>query len=63
MDISKVKMNLGRKVIYKNAEYLFSGCIMRVDENGFYYQAELQDLSATHSVRICKLNQISEIKI
>ena len=60
MDISRVKMNLGRKVIYKNNQYLFSGCIMRVDENGFYYQAELQDLSAMHSIAICRLEDLME---
>lgn len=60
MDISRVKKNLGKKVIYKDTEYLLSGCIIRTNENGFFYQAELQDLTASHSVLICELNELSE---
>lgn len=61
MDISQVKKNLGRKVIYNETEYLFSGCIIRPDEqHGFYYQAELQDLKANSSVIICRLPEIKE---
>lgn len=63
MDISQVKKNLGRKVVYNGTEYLFSGCIIRPDEqNGFYYQAELQDLKANNSVIICALPEVKENK-
>lgn len=60
MDISQVKKNLGQKVVYNETEYLFSGCIIRVDEYGFYYQAELQDLKANSSIIICRLLEIKE---
>lgn len=63
MDISQVKKNLGRKVVYNGTEYLLSGCIIRPDEqNGFYYQAELQDLKANSSVIICALSEVKEDK-
>lgn len=60
MDISQVKKNLGRKVVYNGMEYLFSGCIIRPDGHGFYYQAELQDLKANSSVIICRLHEVKE---
>lgn len=61
MDISQVKRCLGKKVIYQNTEYLLTGCTIRQDENAnFFYQAELQDLSAVHSVVICKLDEIEQ---
>lgn len=60
MDISRVKSNLGRKVFYNENEYLFSGCIIRANEQGFYYQAEIQDLTAVHSIAICKLEDLME---
>lgn len=60
MDIAEVKKHLGRKVIYNEAEYLFSGCIIRPDEKGsFFYQAELKDLKAKNSLAICRLSDIS----
>lgn len=60
MDISQVKKNLGRMVVYNGTEYLFSGCIIRPNEHGFYYQAELQDLKANSSVVICRLPDVKE---
>lgn len=61
MDISQVKKNLERKVVYNGTEYLFSGCIIRANEySGYYYQAELQDLSAVHSVVICNLEDVEQ---
>ena len=61
MDISRVKANLGRNVIYNGVEYMLSGCIIRINEHGFYYQAEVQDLTAYHSIVICKLEDLTEI--
>ena len=63
MDISQVKRCLGKKVIYQNTENLLTACTIRQDENtNFFYQAELQDLSAVHSVVICKLDEIEQEK-
>lgn len=61
MNISQVKKNLGEKVLYKGKEYLLSGCIIRTNGQTFYYQAEIQDLTAIHSVIICKLDDIVEV--
>ena len=62
MDISRVKLNLGRHVIYNGTEYKLTGCMIRANENGkFFYQAEIQDLNAPWSVVICKLEKINEV--
>lgn len=60
MEISRVKANLGKKVLYNGTEYMLSGCIIRANEHGFYYQAEIQDLSAMHSIAICRLEDLME---
>lgn len=65
MDISRVKLNLGRNVIYNGTQYKLTGCIIRVNRNGagmYYYQAEIQDLKAPWSVAICRLQELTEIK-
>lgn len=61
MNISEVKRNLGRKVKYNDTEYLFTGCTLRKDENGFYYQAEIKDLSAKSALIFCRLEDIKEM--
>lgn len=41
----------------------FTGATIRKDESGrVFYQAELQDLTALRSVRICKLEDISPVE-
>lgn len=63
MDISRVKLNLGRNVIYNGIPYKLTGCIIRADKSGlFFYQAEIQDLKAPWSIAICRLQDLSEIK-
>lgn len=61
MDISKVKRNLGRKILYNDTEYVLSACIIRISEEGFFYQAEIQDITALRSVVICRLEDLKEI--
>ena len=58
MDIKSVKYNLNREVIYNGARYRFTGCILRLNQDGFYYQAELADLKARSSLIICRLDEI-----
>lgn len=62
MDISRVKLNLGRKVIYHDTEYMLSACIIRTSEQGYFYQAELKELSALNSVIIARLSEVIEKK-
>lgn len=61
MEATKIKQNLNRIVcLPDNSKARFTGAILRRNADGtFYYQAELQDLTAHHSVRICKLDDIS----
>lgn len=68
MTIREVEKNLGRRVRFthptlarEGAEYLLTGCTVRKGERGFYYQAELQDLSNCNSVLICRLPEIEAI--
>lgn len=68
MDISEVKQNLNQAVIYHDPnfgdkEYKLTGCIIRKDKkNHFFYQVEIQDLKAKHSITICSLDRISAMK-
>lgn len=69
MDIRDVKKNLNRRVRYSDprlyiegTEYIFSGCIIRSNGTGFYYQAELTDIRHGNSLLICGLENIEEVK-
>ena len=46
MDIEKVKKNLNKMVEYKGIAdtYKLNACILRKNNEGFYYQAELLDV-------------------
>lgn len=49
MDIKEVAQNMNKKVWYKSAysesEYILNACILRLGENGFYYNAELKEIN------------------
>lgn len=68
MDIPEVKQNLNQVVIYHDSDFgdremILTGCIIRKDKkNKFFYQAEIQDLKAKHSITICSLDRISAMK-
>ena len=62
MDIKRVKFNLNRTVIHNGAAYRFTGCILRMNKDGFYYEAELQDTKAQNSTLYCRLETIQEVK-
>lgn len=67
MKAEEIRANLNRRVRYRsvrtgvNAEYMLTGAIFRMGENGFYYQAELTDLKTNKSILICSLNDIEVI--
>jgi hypothetical protein len=46
------------KLYIENAEYILTGAIFRLGEQGFYYQAELTDAKHKHSLLICELDKI-----
>ncbi len=61
MDIQAVKKNLNRSIVYKGVKdvYILTACIIRKNENGFFYQAEIKDKNA-NSLIFCKLEDITE---
>lgn len=63
MKLEDVKRNLNKMVRYKDSAgiYKLTACILRKNESGFFYQAELLDTKSIHSVLICKLEDIEEI--
>ena len=64
MGPKEVIANLNRRVRLPDGyEGRFTGATIRKDESGrVFYQAELQDLAALRSVRICKLEDISPVE-
>lgn len=57
MKRTEIKSRIGSMVKYKGVEYRFSGCILRVDNEGkLYYQAELTDMRC-NSLLICKMEE------
>lgn len=62
MDIDRVKPNMNRTVTHNGAEYRFTGCILRLNKDGFYYEAELQDTKAQNSTLFCRLETVEEVK-
>lgn len=63
MNISEVKRNLERTVLYNRAEYILTGCIIRRGITGkFYYQAEIKDLNANSALLYCRLEDLEEMK-
>lgn len=62
MNISEVKRNLERKVLYNGAKYILKGCIIRQGTTGkFYYQAEIKDLNANSALLYCRLEDLEEL--
>jgi hypothetical protein len=63
VNISEVKRNLERTVLYNGAEYILTGCIIRRGITGkFYYQAEIKDLNANSALLYCRLEDLEEMK-
>lgn len=62
MKIEEVKRNLDKSVRYKDSTYKLTGCILRKNEKGFFYQAELLDVRCGRSVVICNLEEVGVIE-
>lgn len=65
----QIKANLNRPVRFtnprlyiENAEYILTGAVFRLGEQGFYYQAELTDPTTKNSVMIVGLDEIDPRK-
>lgn len=63
MGPKEVISNLNNRVRLPDGyEGRFTGATIRKDKSGrVFYQAELQDLSALRSVRICKLEDVEVV--
>lgn len=62
MDISEVKKNLNKMVVYKGISdvYKLRACIIRKGKKGYFYEAELLDIKHGNSLIICGLNDIEK---
>lgn len=62
MDLQEVKRNLNKMVAYKGIKdvYMLTGCTLRKNKEGYFYQVELQDTKHGRSVIVCKLSDITE---
>ena len=65
MKPEEIRQNLNKpvrftdpKLYIENAEYILTGAIFRLGEQGYYYQAELTDAKHKHSLLICELDKI-----
>lgn len=69
MTIEQVKQNLNKTVLFsnprlhlENEKYILVGCIIRRGEQGFFYQAELQDINQPKSIIVCSLEEIEAVR-
>lgn len=68
MTPAEIKHSLNKPVTFKEArygnkhKYILTGATIRLGEEGFYYQAELTDVTFNRSIVICRLEEIEEIK-
>ncbi len=62
MKIEDVKKNLNKAVTYKDNSntYILTGCIIRKNDKGYYYQAEILDTVHGKSLIICSLDDVTE---
>ena len=60
MDLQEVKSNLNKDVLYNGVKYELVACILRKNEQGYFYQAEIKNKRA-NSVMICKLDDIKGV--
>lgn len=63
MDIKAVKQNLNKLVVYRDKQdtYKLTACIIRKQENKYFYQVELLDTKHGNSVMICRLEDINAV--
>lgn len=66
MNEREIKRNLNKRVKFtnrrlfvENADYILVGATIRRNDEGFFYQAILQDVNNGNSVVVCKLEEIA----
>lgn len=68
MKTTDIKRNLNKSVIFRESrygnehKYILTGATIRLGQDGFYYQAEITDVTHNKSVVICGLDKIEEVK-
>ena len=64
MELEQVKRNLNKMVVYKGIPniYKLTACTLRKNEEGFFYQVELQDTKNKNSVIIGGMKDIDEVE-
>lgn len=60
MKLAEVKKNLNKPVDFKGKRYTLKSCIIRKNENGYYYEAEILD-KCGNSIVICGLDEIERV--
>ena len=60
MDIRVAKHIIGKKVKYGDHAYILTACILRKNDQGYHYQAELRELKA-NCVYIVALDDVEEV--
>ena len=69
MTPADIKRNLNKPVIFHESrygnehKYILNGATIRCGEEGFYYQAELTDVTFNRSIVICRLEDIEEVPV
>lgn len=60
MELSDVKKFMASKihVSYGSIPYIIIGCTLRIRNGQWYYQVELQDIKAPHSVVIADMSKV-----
>lgn len=63
MEVQDIKRTLNKVVrLPDGSRYRFTGATIRMNDTGeYWYQAELQDLTALRSVRICRLEEVEVV--
>ncbi len=71
MTPADIKRNLNKPVIFHESrygngnehKYILTGATIRLGEDGFFYQAELTDMTFDRSIVICRLDEIEEMTV
>lgn len=64
MNATEIKKHLNKPVIFRNKKagidsvYMFTGAIFRKGSDGYFYQAELQEMNGRRTIVICSLEDI-----
>jgi len=61
MKAEEIKLNLNKQVSFRGSTYILSGAILRKNDKGYYYRAELTDCKQNNSIVIARLEDVEVI--